>query len=152
MKNYFLKLFDYDRHANQLILTAIINANYPAKPVQLMAHLLAAQQIWYNRCAGLPPVAGALWRNDAQPADVSAQIIDANFNTWTNYISSVEDAGFNKIIAYTNLRGEGYTNQLSDICAHVINHGTHHRAQIGQYLKLTGTEILPVTDYIAFVR
>jgi hypothetical protein len=57
MKTYFITLFNYDRYANGLILTAIIDAGEPEKPVQLMSHLLAAQQIWYNRCLGLTPAA-----------------------------------------------------------------------------------------------
>src|ERR1700761_8587860 len=116
MKNYFAKLFDYDRHANQLILAAIAQANYPSDAVRLMAHLLAAQQIWYNRCAGLPPAAVTLWREDAQPADISAQIIEGNFNAWENFINSLDDADFNKTIAYKILRGDSYNTLLSDIC------------------------------------
>jgi len=152
MKNYFAKLFDYDRHANQLTLAAIAQANYPPDALRLMAHLLAAQQIWYSRCTGLPPAAIALWRNDAQPADISSQIIEDNFNAWKKLVDTLNDADFDKTITYKNSRGDSYNNLLSDICAHLINHGTHHRAQIGQQLKQAGTEILPVTDYIAFVR
>jgi uncharacterized damage-inducible protein DinB len=34
----------------------------------------------------------------------------------------------------------------------LINHGTHHRAQIGQLIKFDGLEILPNTDYIFYLR
>jgi len=152
MKSHFLKLFDYDRHENHQILETINKANNPAKAVQLMAHLLVAQQIWHNRCAGLPPISAVLWNDDAKPADISAQIIDDNHKAWANYIGTLENNDFDKIIAYTTLRGESYTNTIADICTHVINHGTHHRAQIGQLLKSAGIEKLPVTDYIFYIR
>ncbi len=61
MKAYFINLFNYDHYANGVILKTIIKAGELEKPVQLMAHLLAAQQIWYNRCMGLPVIGGALW-------------------------------------------------------------------------------------------
>ncbi len=63
-----------------------------------------------------------------------------------------EELEFDKIVPYQNSKGVNYTNNLSDIITHVINHGTHHRAQIGQLLKQAGIEKLPMTDYIAFVR
>ena len=46
MKDYFTRLFNYDQFANHSILTLLKAANYPEKPVQLMTHLLSAQQIW----------------------------------------------------------------------------------------------------------
>jgi len=152
MKSHFLNLFNYDKYANHLIADTIAKAGYPFKPVQLMAHLLTAQQIWYSRCIDLPPVARALWADDNEPADISAEIIDGNHKAWISYIDTLEPADFEKIIAYKRLTGDSYTNKLADICAHVINHGTHHRAQIGQHLKLAGIENLPNTDYIAFIR
>jgi hypothetical protein len=45
MKDYFIQLFDYDQHANHLILKAVAEAGNPQKPVELMAHLLGAQQV-----------------------------------------------------------------------------------------------------------
>jgi uncharacterized damage-inducible protein DinB len=64
----------------------------------------------------------------------------------------LDDNAFEEIVYYKNLRGDGYENKLEDILAHLINHGTHHRAQIGQELKLAGVENLPVTDYIFYIR
>ncbi|MDB5136433.1 MAG: hypothetical protein JWP37_3036 [Mucilaginibacter sp.] len=47
-------IINYDNYTNRLISETIIKAGNPEKPVQLMAHLLAAQQIWLNRCKGEP--------------------------------------------------------------------------------------------------
>ncbi|MDB5154777.1 MAG: hypothetical protein JWR54_3528, partial [Mucilaginibacter sp.] len=55
------------------------------------------------------------------------------------------------VISYKNLKGDDFENKLSDVLAHLINHGTHHRAQVGQHLKLAGVE-LPNTDYIFYIR
>jgi len=118
----------------------------------LMAHLLTAQQIWLHRCVGLPPVAGTLWIGEDKNIEIPGEWITDNHKAWSAYINSLEDADFEGIIAYKNLSGVGYSNLLMDICTHVINHGTHHRAQIGQVLKTAGTENLPLTDFIAFVR
>ncbi|MGZ3756667.1 MAG: DinB family protein [Mucilaginibacter sp.] len=150
MKSYFTGLFNYDHHANHLILETISEADNPPKPVELMAHLLAAQQIWLSRCKG-DPVVGAVLVPD-WPVDTVAAIIDENHSEWINYIATLTVEDFEKEIFYKNLRGMPFQNKLADILAHVINHGTHHRAQAGQLLKIAGVESLPITDYIFYMR
>ncbi len=150
MKTYFIRLFNYDRFANHLILETIINADSPEKPIQLMAHLLAAQQIWLNRCKGEPAIGVALWPD--READILKQMIDDNHRAWINFLDYLDPDDFSNRIGYKSLKGEPFENQLSDILAHVVNHGTHHRAQAGQLLKLAGVENLPTTDYIFYLR
>jgi len=150
MNDYFLNLFNYDQFANGVILNCIFEAGEPEKPVQLMAHLLAAQQVWLNRCKGLPPASNVLWPD--WKADTFEKLINDNHKGWVEYVSNLQPQDFNKIIAYKNTKGEDFENELADILAHVINHGTHHRAQAGQQLKLAGLENLPLTDYILYVR
>jgi uncharacterized damage-inducible protein DinB len=72
--------------------------------------------------------------------------------TGFTYLDGLQPDDFEKIISYKNSRGDAFENRLSDILAHVINHGTHHRAQIGQQLKSGGLENLPITDYIFYIR
>lgn len=150
MKNYFLKLFNYDQFANKSILKAILDAGKPQQAVKLMAHLLAAQQIWLNRCKGLPAIGGALWPD--WKADTFEWLIDENHTQWLDFIEGLEPEDFQRVIQYKNSRGDGYENQLEDVLAHLINHGTHHRAQAGQQLKFAGFEKLPITDYIFYIR
>jgi uncharacterized damage-inducible protein DinB len=150
MKDHFVKLFSYDRYTNQLIADLIVKAGNPEKPVKLMAHILAAQQIWINRCKALPPADVVLW-SDGQPETFTGTIT-TNSADWLNYLKGLQDSDFEKSISYKNLRGESFENKLVDILGHVINHGTHHRAQIGQHLIAAGVEQLPITDYIFYVR
>lgn len=150
MKNYFIRLFEYDQYANQTILKTIFEANNPTKPVQLMAHLLAAQQIWLSRCKGEPAIGGALWPD--WQADTFAQLINDNSSAWLSFLNILTPADFEKDIVYKNLQGVPYQSKLVDILAHLINHGTHHRAQAGQQLKFAGVENLPNTDYIFYIR
>src|SRR5205823_14524444 len=98
----------------------------PAKPVQLMAHLLAAQQIWLKRCQKLPSPGGALWPD--RKAVTFHKLITNNHQSWINFLNQLNEADFESSITYQNSKGETFTNTLSDIMTHVINHGTHHRA------------------------
>ncbi len=138
MKAYFTRLFQYDAYASQIILDAIIKAGEPEKTVQLMAHILAAQQIWLNRCLGLPQTAVELWTGPGTQATAFAEKIKENHKAWIECLGGFTDSDFDKTLHYQNLRGDNCENKLVDILAHVINHGTHHRAQIGQHLKFAG--------------
>jgi uncharacterized damage-inducible protein DinB len=150
MKDYFIRLFNYDCHVNLQILKTIIEADNPEKPVKLMAHLLAAQQIWLNRCKGEPAIGVVLWP-DWKP-DAFEQMINDNHRAWINFLDYSDPDDFDKMISYKNAKGDAFENKLSDILAHLINHGTHHRAQAGQQLKFAGVENLPITDYIFYIR
>jgi len=149
MKAYFIQLFNYDRHVNLRILETIRKEDNNEKPVELMAHLFAAQQVWLSRCKEEPTISYALWPDWS--ADTFEQMINDNHQKWINFLEGLLDDDFGKQVSYENSRGEGFENKLSDILAHVINHGTHHRAQAGQHLKLAGIE-LPNTDYILYIR
>ena len=152
MKTYFINLFNYDRYANELIFETILKAGKPVKPVQLMAHVLAAQQVWLTRCLGLPPIDISLWPDLNGNTDTFGEKIANNALDWINYLGGLDHSNFNKAIAYQNTKGQGFETKLADILAHLINHGTHHRAQIGQLIKQPDGRDLPNTDYILYVR
>ncbi len=152
MKDHFIKLFNYDKYANALISNAINAAGGPDKPVQLMAHLLAAQIVWVSRCLYMPPPNVDLWPQLGDKRFDFPAIITSNHSMWITCLNTFKETDFDKIVQYKRLNGDSYENQLSDIITHVINHGTHHRAQIGQLLKQAGFENLPNTDYIAYLR
>jgi len=147
MLNYFKKMLDYDRFASHKIVDVILSSGTTGKPVEVMAHMLAAQQIWIARCKGLPTPGGQLWPEWA--AEELPAMIDKLHAEWIEYLNTVDDV--NQIITYKNLAGVDFSTVLQDIVAHVINHGTHHRGQIGALLKAEGVEI-PGLDYILYVR
>lgn len=150
MKKYFIDLLRYDKHSNLQLTELIFAANQPQQAVKIMAHLLMAQQVWLSRCKGTPAPAGPLWP-DWQAVQFK-YLIEENNRAWIEYVGSLTPESFEQTVSYTNFKGENCINTLAHILAHLINHGTHHRAQIGQQLKLTGIEQLPVTDYIFYVR
>src|ERR1700753_872977 len=112
MKEYFIRLFEYDRYANQIILDTIIKANSPEKPVKLMAHLLAAQEVWLHRVKGLPAYAGVLWPD--WPADALGEMIIENAEQWIAYLSELTPGDFEKRINYQDTRGNEWENKLTD--------------------------------------
>jgi uncharacterized damage-inducible protein DinB len=149
MKAYFIRLFNYDHYANLLIVSAILQTKEHEKAEQLMAHMLAAQQVWLARCKAQPVANAVLWPD--WKADTFKEMINDNHHKWIILLENLKDNDFERPISYKNLKGDAFENKLTDILGHVINHGTHHRAQAGQHLKVAGTD-LPITDYIFYLR
>lgn len=150
MKNYFINLLQYDRYANLQLNELIFAAGQPQDAVKIMAHLLMAQQVWLSRCKYIPAPASPIWP-DWQAIQFK-NLIEENSKAWIDHVETLTADDFNRIINYKNSKGDEFNDKLTDILAHLINHGTHHRAQIGQHLKLAGLEQLPFTDYIFYVR
>jgi len=117
-----------------------------------MAHILAAQQIWLNRCMYLSPAPVNLWESGEIDADAFQNLAIENHAAWINYLNSLTETSFDEVITYKNSKGEPFSSKLVDILSHLINHGTHHRAQIGQQLKFAGLAEIPLTDYIFYIR
>lgn len=148
MKTHFITLFKYDRYASQLIIDTINKTENNSTAIRLVAHLLAAQQVWLGRCKN-QAAAFELWPD--WKAEQLEPIMNENHQLWINFLEYLSPDDFENTISYKNSRGDAFENKLSDILAHVINHGTHHRAQAGQYLKSGGLQ-LPNTDYIGYLR
>ncbi|WP_292939714.1 MULTISPECIES: DinB family protein [unclassified Mucilaginibacter] len=131
------------------MIEILLNAGIQGKAADLMAHIFNAQQIWLNRCTQKP-------MNDLKPWDrIEANNLtdtnDKNFSQWCDYINGLQLSDFERVINYINFSGLSFNDQLIDIVSHVVNHGTHHRAQVGQLLKAAGAE-LPATDYVHYIR
>ncbi|GAB2982288.1 hypothetical protein GCM10027049_18560 [Mucilaginibacter puniceus] len=149
MKDYFIKLFKYDHYVNHIIVDALLAAGKPEETRKLMAHLLGAQQVWLLRCKRENVLTGPIWPDT--DADMFKQIIDDNHNQWIAFLSALNESDFATKITYRDFKGDEFSNKLEDMLTQVTNHGTHHRAQIGQLLK-EADKSLPITDYIFYIR
>ena len=150
MKDHFFNLFRYDRYANLQILEAIFEAGKPQNAVKLMAHLLGAPQIWLSRCIEIQLPGSSIWPN--WQAVQFKYIIEENHVAWHNFLATLNNENISRGVTYNNSKGEQFQNSLVNILTHVVNHGTHHRAQIGLILKQAGLENLQSTDYVFYIR
>jgi uncharacterized damage-inducible protein DinB len=149
MKDHFIKLFNYDKYTNLKIAESIIAQNGPEKPLGLMAHLLTAEKVWLRRINGEYKIEVVLW--PTWPADELELIINETHASWQLYLETLTEQDLQKPITYVNFQGNEYTMRVVDIITHVINHGTHTRAQAGVHLRLAGAEQLPVTDFAYYI-
>ncbi len=145
----FDTLFRYTRWAHGRILDAMQAADaVPERATTLLGHLLRAQDIWYGRVAGTDHATLDLWATDS--VQDCADRLEASTRRWAALLGDRDDA-LDAPVAYTNSSGTAFETPLQDILLHVVNHGTHHRAQIALLLREANIAP-PATDYIFFRR
>lgn len=146
---HFTDLYNYNQWANERIIEALQRAKGGNnRCLQLMTHILSAQQAWLQRINGTPRTV-ALW--DILPLTELVPLFAENHQHWRDFWQSFENDHFAKEISYTNSQGKAYLNNIKDIVTHAVNHATYHRAQINQLLRQNGYEPI-LTDYIAYRR
>lgn len=143
-------LFRYTRWAHDRVLDALQAADEaPARAVALFGHLLRAQDVWYGRVQGTEHADLDLWAETTLPA--CAERLGASTRRWETILRERVPDDLDQGIAYTNSKGTPFETPLRDIFYHVVNHGTHHRAQIALLLREADTAP-PATDYIYYLR
>ena len=55
-----------------------------------------------------------------------------------DFVESLTDGNAGRVVDYKNTRGEPFRMALDQLITHVVNHGTHHRAETGMLLERIG--------------
>lgn len=146
----FASLFQYNRWATGRILETLQSTEGPpARGIDLLSHLLRAQDVWFGRVRETEHAELALWVEEDLAA--CAERAESSAERWRGLLDACSSEDLNEPIAYTNSSGTAFETPLRDIMSHVINHGTHHRAQIALVLREAAIAP-PATDYIFYVR
>ena len=143
------RLFAYDSWANREVLTSLRAIETPPqRSVALMAHILSAEKLWWERLVGqkqtLPVWPGiTLQESEMQAAGLSTM--------WKDYLGMMNEAGLLSSVTYKNSKGESWTSKVEDILQHVIMHSGYHRGQIATDVRSAG--FTPAyTDFIHAIR
>ena len=134
--------FDYDLWANRQWIGALGGFKaYTTEAQHVLEHILTSQRIWLERCG-------------VEVYDEAVDIrLDGLFETMARtWQARLEDVDGDEPITYTTMRGEIYTNTISQIAYHVLNHGTYHRGHLRGLAQADGFNDFPETDLVVFLR
>ena len=150
MKAHFVKMFSYNAWANELFLRCLENNPASNQKINLLfSHILNAEEVWLCRIQHKTAPNEDIWKEHSFV--VLQEKVRQQSNKWNDFFEELEENDFHRNIVYQNSKGKEFTTGLGDILAHVVNHGTYHRAQVASHLRAEQVNP-PVSDYIAYVR
>ncbi len=139
----------YNAWANREALRSLLAARaMPDRAVEVMAHIIGAEWLWLRRL-GQPGPDVAVW--PSVPPGECASRLDGLARAWKDYLQGLSPEGLGREVAYTNSKGERWSNQVADVLTHVVLHSSYHRGQIASLLGRAG-ESAAYSDYIEWVR
>jgi uncharacterized damage-inducible protein DinB len=114
-------------------------------------HIWDAETIWYKRLNGKSLKEGISQTFNGSFLDFQNQFLGGS-GKFFMYVLNKDEKELEKELSYKNTKGEPFTNKISRIIQHVVNHSTFHRGQIITMLRNADVTQLPATDFIVFER
>lgn len=150
LQEFFLKQLAYNDAMNLTMIGKLKEIDHPPhEAVELLGHIVKAELLWLERLYGTEKIKKVFF--EPWPlSEIESHQIDSH-KGWISVLNEYGEDGLNTIFPYKNLKGDHFGNSLYDILFHVINHSTHHRAQISRILRQHDIAP-PVMDYINYVR
>ncbi|WP_460637329.1 DinB family protein [Larkinella harenae] len=149
MKDYLIRLIEYEQWANRTVIDALERvSNPPQRAIALMGHVLSAQQVWLSRLTGEVSYV-AVWED--VPIAWMGETSDRNSHRLKDFLASESDESLNRLISYKTSGGQPFTSMAIDILTQLSHHAAYHRGQIIQLLRPQLVEV-PMTDFIFWAR
>jgi len=142
------RLFEYESWAITRELVAFSGLDNQ-NALAMLAHILAAKEIWLARLNGQDSSSVATHPNlSCSECETLARTLDARYN---EFLSSLVEADLTSSITYKNTKGEEFTTPIGDVLTHIAFHSAYHRGQIALLLRQAENAAVN-TDFITFAR
>jgi uncharacterized damage-inducible protein DinB len=153
-------LFAFNRWANDRMRGAIaalsdeefardLKSSYPSIR-DTMLHIMGSEWVWLMRWMdNSPSSAPAEWTTFGRPQiEVEWAAIEAAHSA---YVKELTDGDLDRVVTYTNFKGETFSQPLWHLMRHMVNHSTYHRGQITTMLRQLGRDAV-ATDLVVYFR
>jgi uncharacterized damage-inducible protein DinB len=143
------RMYDHVAWADHRAIQSLRTATAPpVKALEIMSHVLGAEDVWLARVNGRQATL-AVWPSlDLSAVGGEAERIRAAYGA---FVANLDDNALERHVRYRNSAGAEFVSRLDDILIHVALHGAYHRGQVALLVRQAGDAPEP-TDYIAFVR
>lgn len=140
---YINQLYDYHYWATHRLLAAMVGLssdqlNEPWGKAwgslhATLTHTLNAEWIWLQRCQGTSPTAFPDANSTPTVYDIRARW-EKQETAQRAFLAAQTPESVERMIVYQNTHGEEFELPLWQLLAHVVNHATHHRAEVAEML------------------
>lgn len=110
-----------------------------------LEHTLWAQELWLGRWRGTASAP------DQPPSDLGAlrAAYDTSHGGISAFAAQLEESGLSRVLSYVDTKDVSQERPLWQAMLHMVNHGTHHRAESALLLTSLGQPPRQL-DYIFF--
>jgi uncharacterized damage-inducible protein DinB len=150
MREYFIRLFKYNNWANELVLDTLSRNTFRDPEIfKIFSHVMNAQFIWMSRISGDKNLHKPVWSQHS--LEDLKKFSKESSALWLDYLSKLDEKELQRSISYSNSEGQAFSNTVSDMLPHIVNHASYHRGQVNKLIRREG---FPVhnTDYITYRR
>lgn len=143
-KQDILTLFDYNYWASARIWKALLQVTpeqFTAKNTSsygslrgTLAHILFAETIWRRRIQGEPQPVGFPVEADFPTPQSLVEFCQADEQVQRAFLAGLSEEFLQSTLDYKNMKGAPFQSVVWNILAHVVNHGTQHRAEAAAML------------------
>lgn len=161
MKKLIDELAAYNTWANELMcnwLDIISDEQFKQEVVSSFSsiqkttkHIWGAQEIWICRLENAS-FDRNIFISDSYSKDEIILNIKSSSLRLKKFADEISEMDLLKPLAYKNLKGEPFSNNIYQVLTHVFNHSTFHRGQVVTMLRQTGITEFDATDLVAFFR
>ena len=115
------------------------------------AHIYSAEWAWHSRWRGTPPPAPL--SPDLFPDVATLRAAWSELEVQMRaYLDGLDDAGVDRVIAYTLFSGAAGATPFWQMLQHVVNHASYHRGQVTTLLRQLGAPTAKSVDLITYYR
>lgn len=152
----YRRWFEYEKDSDAKVLASLQAVADPLrgmpqfqKAVDLLAHLVAARNMWLYRLGqGSKPA--ELFPLETPLASLP-KLLDEMETAWSSYLENLTDDQIEGVFAYQSYDGPRFRNTVDDVLTQLFGHSLYHRGQIALILRSIGAEPAP-TDFIYWTR
>ncbi len=159
MTDRYRKWFEYEKDSYEKVFASFETVPKQTrlseefrKAVMLMAHLVAARNLWLFRLGMRrnAPTLEEFFPENLSIKDVKLRL-DEMQKAWTLYLSTLDEKEIERVFEYEALDGGRFRNSVEDILTQLYGHSLYHRGQIASLIRAIGGEPAE-TDYVFWTR
>lgn len=147
MRDYLIETFQYNDHANKLLLKKINELPDKTECIKFFSHLINCQYKWLDRISIYPEISKLDWWEPVYDFDQLENEWTKSLNNWIEFLKTKSEDELNAFIIWIGVGNEPYTAQLKDIPLQLNYHSIHHRAQMQSIIRQQGL----VPDFLDYI-
>jgi uncharacterized damage-inducible protein DinB len=147
MKQYLIDTFNYNDHANKMVLEKVRELPDQTESIRLFSHLIHSMNKWLARISNTPGYVEMDWWVPVYELDELEPKWNECLQRWLDFISSKSEDELRKEVEFIGFDGSDFAAVIMDIALQLNYHSIHHRAQIQTVVRQQGFEP-PFVDYI----